>query len=402
MGQWHHLGLAGQKPTSGGLQVIDDTIYFHTAENHGMLLRSGDQGHNWQPMYFSDKGRSSKYIRFKEHKYIIHDDGMSDVNAFYRHSEGENDWTERFPSATNFDVFNNGRVMLATGDVSDGAPIKVSDQQGTTWETSFSTDGTFGARLIGRDGQGRSIIQTFDVGGASPDDIALFRSSDNGATWERFGNSHFDLTNASFNEDHNAFCSNGGIILRSEDDGARWNGTPVPFNYPFNSGTSVYYVGHGHLFFMDHNDQQGGPTSHFFESFDYGASWASVEDEIAKYLVYNIDRDRSGNLFASTSNGVYMFGTTDHSGNSASIYELRAEIPLYAYPNPAQDKVTVTAGGAMIKQVTFLDRSSREVLVVRKIDKPAVAINLARMAPGVYVMQAITDKGVAAINVVVE
>lgn len=395
MAQWQQTGLEGKSSTSGGVQVVDGAVYFHAAEDHGTIYRSNDAGSSWQTLHFADEGRSWKYQADKRTGYINYGEMGNAPHGLYRKLELEDHWTDLGNTVTDFDVFSNGRVMASTGMVGEGSII-LSDQSGGSWVSASPSTADVGTRLIGRDGQGRSLVQTFPELTADDLDIGLFRSSDQGDSWERINGIRYDLTGASSNADHSIYCSNGLRILRSMDDGEKWDIASVDFPYAGLTGSKVFNMGGGHVYFMCSEPNMTNGVN-LYQSLDFGSSWSPVEEEISQHLIFNMVRDGSGHVLAATDNGVYRLDLA-----VVSVGGPKPAASVFAYPVPTSDELVVNAGGARITELRMYDASSREVLFVPNVDKPAEMLPVGHLSPGIYILRAVTNKGIATTNVVVE
>lgn len=395
MAQWQQVGLEGMSSTSGGVQLVDDAVYFHSAADQAVIFRSEDAGATWQTLHFADDGRSWKYNADKRIEYINFGEMGTAPHGLYRRMSLQDPWSDLGITVTDFDVFNDGRLIVSTGTTGEGS-IMISDQHGEVWASASPTTADVHVRLVGRDGQGRPLVQTVPVTTADDLDIGLFRSSDQGDSWERINGIRYDLTGASSNADHSIICSNGLRLLKSMDDGEKWEISSVDFPYAGLTGSKLFNMGGGHVFFMcSEPDMTNGVN--LYQSLDFGDSWSPVEEEISQHLIFNMVRDGSGHVFAATDNGVYRLDLA-----SVGISNPGAAVNMYAYPVPSSDNVVVNAGGAMMAELRMYDASSREVLFVPNVDKPADMLNVGHLSPGIYILRAVTNKGIATTHVVVE
>lgn len=396
MAQWQQVGLEGMASTSGGVQVVDGAIYFHSADDSAVMYRSNDAGATWQEVHFADEGRSWKYNTNKRIQYINFGEMDCRPYGLYRKMDLQDPWTDLGRTVTDFDVFDNGRLMATTGIVGQGSII-ISDQSGGSWVSGSPTTGNVRVRMVGRDGQGRSLVQTFPQNTADDLDIGLFRSSDQGDSWERINGIRYDLTGASSNADHSIYSSNGLRFLRSMDDGEKWAIKSVDFPYAGLTGSRVFNMGGGQVFFMC---SEPGMTNgvNLYQSLNFGDSWSPVEEEISQHLIFNMARDASGHVFAATDNGVYRLDLVSSVGISSP----KNAVSMHAYPVPTSDNVIVNAGGAVMTELRLFDASSREVLFVPNVDKPAEMLHVGHLSPGIYILRAVTNKGIATTHVVVE
>lgn len=396
MAQWQHVGLEGMPSTLGGVQVVDGSVYFHAAGEDGRMFRSADMGNTWEPLRYANEGQSWKYLSIKRAQFVVHGTKQEGTQGLYRRGINDQAWQDQGISVHDAEVAAD-RLVASTGEHGAHAII-LSDENGTTWTAGSPSGNEAYARLIGKDGAGRLLVQAYVVGNSLTDDseVGLFRSVD-GDEWERVSGIKHDLTGASANADGSIYSANGLRVLKSTNNGEKWAVLSVDFPYSGLTGSRIYNMGGGHLFFMCH--QEGATLQgNLYQSFDHGSSWAPVEEEIAQHLIYNMARDGNGNLFAATSNGVYRM----ELAVATSVGEVKPAVAVHAYPVPTSDNVIVNAGGAMITELRVYDMSSRELLMVPNVDKPAELLHVGHLSPGVYLLRAVTRKGIATTHVVVE
>lgn len=82
----------------------------------------------------------------------------------------------------------------------------------------------------------------------------------------------------------------------------------------------------------------------------------------------------------------------------------RVEAPavMHTYPNPACDRVVVSAGGELLNDIRVFDMAAREVLVSQNMNMPAYIIQVGELTSGVYLVRGSTAKGTVTSTLVVE
>ncbi len=397
MAQWQQVGLWGEVPTTGGVQVEQDVVFFHPASDKGMVFRSEDQGATWQQIRFADQGDSWKIIPHHGVDFINGGAHQAGPSNLFRHVLGDNAWVDLNVDILNFEVVGEGRVVACA--VHNGqTAILISDESGSQWDNGFPLPEQLQVRLIGKDGQGNLLVQTY--GDPAPDGElpGLYRSTDLGATWTRISDVRYDLTGASAHADGSIFASNGLRVLRSKDNGVLWEVVAVNFPYSTFTGSRVYNMGGGHLFFMCH-EPGATPGHNLHESFNYGNTWSPVDYEVAQRLVFNMARDSKGSLYAATDNGVFRM---DPAPVVAGVPEADPGVRVYAYPVPSSDNVLVNTGGELMRELRLYDAAGHEVAFIPKVGKPAYLLAVGHLPAGMYVLRATTAKGNSTAQVVVE
>src|SRR5690606_11431345 len=254
MAQWQHVGLEGVPSTLGGVQVVDGSVYFHAAVDNGIMYRSADMGGTWDPVRYANEGMSWKYLNIKRARFVVHGTKDQGANGLYRMGASQDTWQDLEISTINAEATHE-RLVVSTGELGSNA-ILLSDENGIVWTPGSPVSGDVRARLIGKDGQDRLLVQTYHASTGVVDDleVGLFRSADGGDSWERISGEKHDLTGASANADHTIYSSNGLRILKSTNDGAKWAVLSVDFPYSGLTGSRIYNMGGGHLFFMCHQE----------------------------------------------------------------------------------------------------------------------------------------------------
>lgn len=397
MAQWQHVGLQGKTSTLGGVQAIDRAVYYHAKENAGVVYISRDRGDSWGLIQYATEGDSWKYAEQDGALLVNYAIGAGEAQALTYRPVTSPDWHEAPDMITDFLMIDPG-LMLTVVEEDGQSFLRAGNPDGSNAAVVFQPTARMQVRLVGQDGQGRVLAQVYtdevDLAGQA----GLYRSADNGATWQYISDIREDLTGASANADHSIFASNGLRVFRSFDDGATWDMEPVSFPYNGLTGSRMFNMGGGHVYFMCH---QADATNkcYLYESFDSGKNWQQVPDAISRQLVYNMARDEAGNLYAATNNGVYRL---DPPSIVASVQDAAAAVKVFAYPVPARDHVIVNAGGAMITELRLYDATGRELVFLPNVDRPAAKVMVNELPTGAYLLRAVTNKGIATTRVVVE
>lgn len=75
---------------------------------------------------------------------------------------------------------------------------------------------------------------------------------------------------------------------------------------------------------------------------------------------------------------------------------------MHAFPNPACDRVVLSAGVDRLTDVRLFDLSGHEVLAVQDMDMPAYLIDVSALGAGLYVVRATTQNGTITSTLAVE
>lgn len=397
MGQWQHVGLPGKASTLGGVQTIDRVVYFHAKENAGAVYMSRDRGFSWGLVHYAPEGDSWKYAEQDGTTLVNFTIGEGQPRTLTYQPPTSPDWEVMQETVRDFMAIDPN-ILVAVVENQGQSAVRVSNLDGSNATIVFQPVAHMQVRLVGQDGQGRILVQTYTDDVDLAGQAGLYRSADNGFSWQHISDIREDLTGASSNADHSIFASNGLRFFRSFDDGANWEMEPVSFPYMGLTGSRVFNVGGGHVYFMVH-EPDATNKCYLFESFDSGKSWHEVNEGISRHLVYGMARDEDGTLYAATSNGVYRL---DVPSVVASVQEPGTAVKVFAYPVPARDHVIVNAGGAMITEVRMYDATGKEVMFLHNSDRPAVKVAVDELPTGAYLLRTVTNKGIGITRIVVE
>ncbi|MBX2974072.1 MAG: T9SS type A sorting domain-containing protein [Flavobacteriales bacterium] len=382
--QWQHVGPIAVNPNTG-VQSVDGRLVFHVSNNGGKHYVSDDLGQSWDTLEFSTLGSSNRYAVHNGTEYLSFYNGYSGGIRLWRKNPETGHYQQKHLSCQNYEVLESGRIVLCTRNNAD--QVAISDDRGETWTTTFPGTGAFRSRMLGRDAEGRLLVQTYEWNGGAPDSLGLWRSADNGASWHKISNILYNLDYAHVGADGHIFAANGRRILHSSDNGETWD-EPWEVGAFHNgySGSTVFHAGNGRVYFMRYIEvQQPTDTINLYVSEDYGQTWTAVNDAVAAHKALGMTW-HDGTLFLSTNNGVYRSGTATGVAEHAA-----AEVHLY--PNPARDQVMVNAGRVPIETVRVYDQAGREVMTHEKVGVPVFALSTARLVPGSYVVRAETRAG---------
>jgi hypothetical protein len=132
----------------------------------------------------------------------------------------------------------------------------------------------------------------------------LFISSDNGSTWsDSIAICAFTVEAFEFHASGDIFMGDWGCTFRSSDHGLTWG--------------FVWYTFHSHTILINHLNyiyigaEQDYNVGRLWRSTDDGANW-EFYDFPNWAVVYSMDFDTIGKLYAGTSDGVYI--STDNGG----------------------------------------------------------------------------------------
>lgn len=392
--QWVHVGPGAISP-SAGMQSVGDRLYYHATGNTGKQYVSEDLGASWDTVQFSTLGSADHYAEHNGVEYLSFYNGYSGGVRLWRKNQETGHYQQKHLSCERFRVLETGRVVLCTRNNVD--QVVISDDQGDTWTTTFRGSGAFRSRLLGRDAEGRLLVQTYEWNGGAADSLGLWRSADQGQTWSKISDILWDLTDAHLGADGHIYCSNGRRILHSPDNGQTWDAPrEVTFAHSGYDGSALFHAGEGRVYFIRHAETgQWNDPINLYVSNDHAHTWAPVQEAMAEYKLYGMVQ-HGGALFLGSTNGVYRLSAPLAVAN----YAPRAVMHLY--PNPACDRVVVSAGVQRLKDVRIFDMAGHEVLAAQNMDMPAYLLDVSGLGSGMYVVRGITANGTVTNTLVVD
>lgn len=223
---------------------------------------------------------------------------------------------------------HNGRLVTmwqVKYGTDDDHPMAVatmtSDDRGITWKNRqyvyrHSGDnsgwGSIGWNPGGNDGEGEFLLWTCSHVRSPENRIMLFRSRDDGLSWqhvgdyqkeiaEAFGQENALLTYFGVNRTISTLrgalvspmvCSRGVRIIRSEDNGKTWQGSNLDGSFPEgNEDAVVETIDGGRMILMA---RQSGNDNHNrrFESRDGGVTWTAKQDTTLPTARVNFGLDK--------------------------------------------------------------------------------------------------------------
>ncbi len=382
--QWQQVGPVPEGPTTG-IQVVDGRLVYHVTGTSGRHYTSADLGASWDTVQFNSLGSSNRYAVHNGTEYLSFYNGYSGGVRLWRKNPQTGHYQQKHLNCQDFEVLESGRIVLCTRNNAD--QVVISDDQGETWTITLAGSGAFRSRLLGRDALGRLLVQTYEWNGGAPDSLGLWRSADQGLTWNKIADIQHRLDYAHLGADGHIFASNGRRILHSSDNGETWDEPwEVTFNHSGYDGSTVFHAGNGRVYFMRNLETgQWNDPINLYVSEDHGQTWSPVTEEVADHQALGMVW-HGGALFLGTRNGVYRLGAAT---GVASV----PAVAMHLYPNPARGHVMVSTGQDMIEAIRVYDQAGRQVVAHEKVGMPAFALSTARLVPGNYVVRAETPAG---------
>ena len=211
-------------------------------------------------------------------------------------------------------------------------------------------------------------------------DAKVFYSEDSGATWTdistSFGFGQYTNGDRMIVAGGTILLSAGGHLYTSTDNGNVWNmSNGIPFTYsPINTfyldGTTLYAS-------MEFANE-------IFVSYDNGANWASIIDNLYNANVKSIAVLNGDIYVGTTGGGVWKRPLSSITVNLPKVQSDQNWFTMY--PNPAQDVITITKPNGLNAQLS-ISTITGDVIYKNTLHTSSLEIDTKTFPNGVYLVQ---------------
>jgi hypothetical protein len=219
----------------------------------------------------------------------------------------------------------------------------------------------------------------------------VFRSLDNGDTWEQIGLAGFYINSLVIDSQNNLYAgsigNNGLGIFCSQDNGETWAAIKTDV---FVSGIALLPNDHIYIACTNEHGTQGG----VFCSTDYGESWEMLNTGLINENVEGIHYSSDGYLYVygyylPLHRSNYPVYTSSHSANSLLD-------TLYLYPNPVSDFLFIELKEAInneaIVELNLINLTGCIVFEKKFSGIEYCKLDLYEVPAGIYVLSIKTTK----------
>ncbi|MHB9011445.1 MAG: hypothetical protein ACYC49_04380 [Ignavibacteriaceae bacterium] len=255
------------------------------------LFRSTDEGNSWKSLKLSNTLFSCIAINSSGNIFA------STGNGMYRSTDNGDNWqqidTGLTKGVSSLAINYSGYIFAGTG----GSGVYVSTNNGDDWQqinTGLPDNSSVYSLAINNSGNVFAGIYSEEAPGIqSPAGSGLFRSTDNGDSWQKTDLTNDYVPSLAINNSGQIFAGTGtgveGGVFRSIDNGNNW--TLVGLN---NSVVlSLEVNNNGNIF--------AGSAIGVFRSTDNGTDWQNMG--LTNFQIYALTINSSGHVFAGTRDG---------------------------------------------------------------------------------------------------
>lgn len=319
---WNSLGLNENHIES---IAVNSTGYIYAGYSESGIFRTINNGEEWTQLF-------SGYIDLmntRVEKLDVNNQGNlfaqgRSYNSLYRSSDNGLHWLNL--NVIPFDSFiaPNNDILVWEPD----ANLSLSSDNGDNW--SFLRDFGDGINIFVANGEGHIFAQGY-WGGRTTSYGDLYRSTDNGISWNPVGFNHIELTSISLGYSNYAFAATNNGVYRSADNGATWYivnngpGGSINFFYSTDQGGKVYAAG----------------TEGLFYSNNFGLDWSLLASGLPSSNILCFAADSNTAFYVGTEFELYR--STDGVNNWTSM-ELTSKINSITFNDKTHIFVTTSNG----------------------------------------------------------
>lgn len=225
--------------------------------------------------------------------------------------------------------------------------------------------------------------------------ISIYRSDDLGDSWQEvysdtmedtdnFNNRFIGSINFPTPEIGYAVGGNG-IFLKTMDAGLTWTQS---FISPFSSLTSVFFTSAN----VGYINNAGG----IYKTTDGGDHW-EVQNMNVPAIVRDIQFASDQIGYALTDQKIYK---TINGGEITAVSELKLNIDIQVFPNPAKDIVNLNYPAEVeIQNIELMDIVGK---TIKAFSNPVSSIDVSTLPAGNYLLKIVTNQGLVVRKIVVE
>ena len=348
--------------------------------NNGIVLKSVNQGSTWTSQTVGIPNFRGMFFTSPTNGYIS--GGIltpSDLSYIYKTTNSGTSWTlqqNSNPAALRGLYFPNQTTGYCVGGNSASVTyIYKSTDSGTTWTSQTpGTTNTLNA----------VCFTDVNTGYAVGLNGGIVKTTNGGTTWntQTSGTSNHLISVCFLDANTGYAVGYNGTILKTTNGGTTWTLIPIPgFTANLNA---VYFFNVNHGFIV-------GGGGAIIETYDGGTTWSQYLAISTEFLtsIHFLNQNLG---YACGDNGTILKFTSTIGVNEIE------NIPVCnAFPNPANDQLTVNLSGNNLKNVkiAFCNELGQNIFEVQEntpSDHYTKTIDTRALATGIYFISVTTEK----------
>jgi hypothetical protein len=359
----------------------------------GGIYRSIDGGLNWEFMLnMGDFGVLSLEIN---NQGAIYAGTNRALHTLYVSNDNGATW-EQLPIPTTINVITikskGSDTLYVSLWVGDGPLVLKSEDGGFNWDTIFyDQPPTFTVQYVTDIAITESGIIYLCLHGYFPDSGGVYKSEDDGATWELSGLFDYNLSSLTLNSQNDLFAGVWGgatglyVLPDGEEEWAEFYSGPMVSDVVVNSNDHIYFSVHG--------------PDGVIRTIDNGQSFELVNSGLPSGSKGAMIIDNAGFLYLrSISLSRFLFKSATSTVTSVPEYEANNKTPgLLVFPNPA-------SGGVFIQLIPGVQYSGSRTLFICDVSGRVVTqknnlqlmslheLYIDDLVPGFYFVTLVSDE----------
>ncbi len=370
--------------------TIPDTAELHifTFDTIGNLYIGTNKG-----VYFSEDDSQWQFLGpndFASYIYINDNNTIyAGMNELYRSYDNGITWDSIF-------YYTQGGItsIYTIGDsiifVGTWGGIFRSADNGQTWVHVLFAYNSEVFKVIVANSEGVLFAgSTNFTGNYSPGGV--YKSDDNGETWELIGLDYYFISAMVVDsEDRIYACARGNYytgelaVFKSLDNGISWE-----IIYDNNTVNTITRNEYNEISIGC--DTQDGTQGGVFCSYDEGENWEEITNDLPSNSIYQVIFNPDNHIYTITHSGTKLFKTVTPVNNSDKFFDKKSNV-FTAFPNPAKNQIRFKVKNSLSYNVWISDFQGHTVLnEIMYPEENYIRINIQELKPGIYFVH-LSDK----------
>lgn len=397
---WTTNGGLSWTASSGGMTTPLISVFFlnpllgWAVGEQGGIVKTTDGGTTWVAGKIPNTSYlNGVYFFNKDTGLVVAGFG---TNQMYKTYDGGNTWktmaTPKTDYFLNSVVFGNRVTGWCAG--LNGVILK-SANKGETWteQTSGTKNALWSVHFFKPQSTGNKINYNDTLGFAVGDNGTILKTTNGGNIWSTMVSGTTNTLNSVFFIDsiHGWCAGSSGLILRTKNGGTSWE--------KLTSG--IYNTIYGLQFINKKVGYAAGDYGKILRTTDGGDTWSLLTGMTSNTL-YSL-------WFTDTNTGyaVGKYGTILKTTNGGGTFAEEIKLPESAYsiyPNPANDKITITHVGEPAREsvVTIFGIDGKQIVQEKFKNQNVYEMDVKMLSKGIFLITIETGMGIESKKLVIQ